>query len=576
MEMENNGNGGENNNGNGGENNNGNEEEFIHRWELPFSRLQELLNFIKQDRQSNEESQPGDDPDSDNNLRHPPQEESSGGSPNEEKERKKGKRDIKNKKTKNLIQEKNGDDIISDKQSKAQTDKSEKTSNAETDILNINNETHRKEKNKLTLIDDEKKNEKIIGGYTDNPNSDKESQTSEIIYNNPNYSKDDSKDTSSDMGSQEPNDKEPSNSGSENKEKEKIKKKKKKNKNGPKADPPLRRLNSERVQMSRRDDNDNLDEDKIKIELNQQCKCYKNFLTVQYKPKYEFLDVFKLIVSDNTILFILPFCSKTDVNGFLIKTFIFVLSISCYTTFNILTTLDSATLNFVYDQNKFIENTPLCYVMNLLAPLVVELLVYHFKCFLSLREFYLKEVDIINNFIQNYKNKRITESGLNIKIQQEKTNIKKARNNIENSIHISTILTIIILIINWYVVACYLGIYENSFKNIACNICLNMVYNFVLSFIIHSIEIIISSCSCKKRDIKKFLFESCVVKVCCNSCFEIFTLFNGNQPKEEYNQIDRGENDLSGEENNNNNNTNGTNTRNNMIVNQNSPRNQRI
>ena len=31
-----------------------------------------------------------------------------------------------------------------------------------------------KEKNKLTLIDDEKKNEKIIGGYTDNPNSDKE------------------------------------------------------------------------------------------------------------------------------------------------------------------------------------------------------------------------------------------------------------------------------------------------------------------------------------------------------------------------------------------------------------------
>ena len=573
----NNGNGGENNNGNGGENNNGNEEEFIHRWELPFSRLQELLNFIKQDRQSNEESQPGDDPDSDNNLRHPPQEESSGGSPNEEKERKKGKRDIKNKKTKNLIQEKNGDDIISDKQSKDQTDKSEKTSNAETEILNIDNETQSNKKNKLTLIDDEKKNEKIIGGYTDNQNSDNKSETSETIYKNPNYSKDDSKDISSYIGSQEPNDKEPSNSGSENKEKEKIKKKKKKNKNGPKADPPLRRLNSERVQMSRRDDNDNLDEDKIKIELNQQCKCYKNFLTVQYKPKYEFLDVFKLIVSDNTILFILPFCSKTDVNGFLIKTFIFVLSISCYTTFNILTTLDSATLNFVYDQNDFIKNTPLCYIMNLLAPLVVELLVYHFKCFLSLREFYLKEVDIINNFIQNYKNKRITESGLNIKIQQEKTNIKKARNNIENSIHISTILTIIILIINWYVVACYLGIYENSFKNIACNICLNMVYNFALSFIIHSIEIIISSCSCKKRDIKKFLFD-CVVKVCCNSCFEIFTLFNGNQPKEEYNQIDRGENDLSGEENNNNNNnnTNGTNTRNNMIVNQNSPRNQRI
>ena len=422
-----------------------------------------------------------------------------------------------------------------------------------------------------------KKNEKIICGYTDNPNSDKESQTSEIIYNNPNYSKDDSKDTSSDMGSNNPNDEEPSNSGNENKENEKIKIKKKKKENWPKPDPPRRGLNSERVQMSRRDDNDDLDEDKIKIELNQQCKCYKNILTVQYNKKYEFLDIFKLIISDNTILFILPLFPNTDMNGFLIKTFIFVLSISCYTTFNILTTLDSATLNFVYDQNNFIKNTPLCYIMNLLAPLVVELLVYHFKCFLSLREFYLKEVDVINNFIQNYKNKRITESGLNIKIQQEKTNIKKARNNIENSIHISTILTIIILIINWYVVACYLGIYENSFKNIVCNICLNMVYNFVLSFIIHSIEIIISSCSCKKRDIKKFLFESCVVKVCCNSCFEIFTLFNGNQPKEEYNQIDRGENDLSGEENNNNNNnTNGTNTRNNMIVNQNSPRNQRI
>ena len=165
-----------------------------------------------------------------------------------------------------------------------------------------------------TLLDDEK----IIRGYTDNQNSVKNSQTSETIYKNPNYSKDDSKDISSEIGSQEPNDKEPSNSGSENKENEKIKIKKKKNENRPKADPPRRGLNSERVQMSRRDDNDNLDEDKIKIELNQQCKCYKNFLTVQYKPKYEFLDVFKLIVSDNTILFILPFCSKTDVNGFLL------------------------------------------------------------------------------------------------------------------------------------------------------------------------------------------------------------------------------------------------------------------
>ena len=34
------------------------------------------------------------------------------------------------------------------------------------------NQTKRKEKNKLPLIDDKKKNEKIIGGYTDNPNSD--------------------------------------------------------------------------------------------------------------------------------------------------------------------------------------------------------------------------------------------------------------------------------------------------------------------------------------------------------------------------------------------------------------------
>ena len=58
-----------------------------------------------------------------------------------------------------------------------------------------------------------KKNEKIIGGYTDNPNSDKESETSDIIYKKQNYSKDDSKDTSSDMGSNEPNDEEPSNSG---------------------------------------------------------------------------------------------------------------------------------------------------------------------------------------------------------------------------------------------------------------------------------------------------------------------------------------------------------------------------
>ena len=400
----------------------------------------------------------------------------------------------------------------------------------------------------MVLINADKK----IAGYTDKKDSDKESESSDITYKykNPDYTND-SRNTSFGFGAKAPNEEESSQQGNENKGVEKIKSIKHK-KHGNISNPPEKKgdLNSESIRMSRPANNNNkdsLDMEKIQIELKKHNECYKNIITVrdQRKKKYKFSDIYKLIISDNTILFIIPFLySNTDKNPILIKAFIFVLSISFYTIFNILTEFDSSTLNLIYNKNEFLEKTELCYIVNLFSPLIVEIIVYQFKSVLSLREFYLKEVNKIYKIKAEFNKKDSTKSsknaGLLIKMQTEKTEITKFRNKLENQLFISTILTIIILIINWYLVACYLGIYINSLKCVVCNICINMIYNLVISIIINILEILFSCCGFK-MDLKKLLVKVCG-KIFCNNCFsevlEKEEKDEQDEPEEENNQID--------------------------------------
>ena len=437
-------------------------------------------------------------------------------------------------------------DKISDKQSKSQTE-SDNISNKATEIVNIKDKKEKSNITKLVLINDDKK----IAGYTNKKDLDKESESSDITYKykNPDYTND-SRNTSFGFGAKAPNEEESFQQENENKG-EKIISKKNEGHEGV-SNPPKKNgnLNSESVRMSKQVNNNNkdsLDMEKIQIELKKHCQCYKNIITVRDQPKkkYELSDIHKLILSDNTILFIIPLLySNTDKNPILIKAFIFVLSISCYTIFNILTEFDSYTLNLFYNKNEFLENTELCYIVNLFSPLFVEILVYQFKSALSLREFYLKEVKKIYKIKSEFNKKDSTKSsknaGLLIKIQTEKTEITKFRNKLENQLFISTILTIIILIINWYLVACYLGIYINSLKCIVCNICINMIYNLVISIIINILEILFSCCGFK-MDLKKLLVKVCG-KIFCNNCFsevlEKEEKDEQDEPEEENNQID--------------------------------------
>ena len=469
-------------------NNDENEERGkIHKWEYPFAELKELLKYEDQDDkfEKNPEIEDNKDPETDNELRRPnpdissksnKKEEEEKGKDNIGKEKGKEKRNIKNKKENEIIEQKSDNGEISDKA---------------TDIVNIKDNKEKSNKTKLVLINADKK----IAGYTDKKDSDKESESSEMTYKNknPDYTND-SRNTSFGFGAKAPNEKESSQQGNENKGVEKIKSIKHK-KHGNISNPPEKKgdLNSESIRMSRPANNNNkdsLDMEKIQIELKKHNECYKDIITVrdQRKKKYKFSDIYKLIISDNTILFIIPFLySNTDKNPILIKAFIFVLSISFYTIFNILTEFDSSTLNLIYNKNEFLEKTELCYIVNLFSPLIVEIIVYQFKSVLSLREFYLKEVNKIYKIKAEFNKKDSTKSsknaGLLIKMQTEKTEITKFRNKLENQLFISTILTIIILIINWYLVACYLGIYINSLKCIVCNICINMIYNLVISII---------------------------------------------------------------------------------------------
>ena len=104
---------------------------------------------------------------------------------------------------------------------------------------------------------------------------------------------------------------------------------------------------------------------------------------------------------------------NTDKNPLLIKEFHFVLSISCYTIFNILTEFDSSKLNLIFNKNEIRKNIKKIY-----------------------------EIKV------KFNKKDLIMSGMLIKIQGKKTNINKFRNNLKNILFINTIFTIVILIIN--------------------------------------------------------------------------------------------------------------------------------
>ena len=339
--------------------------------------------------------------------------------------------------------------------------------------------------------------------------------------------------------------------------------------NSNKANPPSKEQkepidgNSYRDSLNNNNNNNNNGEERNDIERKVKKCSYYYYIFYINKDKEDkrYLSILlSKIISDSFLVFIWPCCiTKYDKNPFLwIKLPILILYIACFMSFNIFMEFRLSDLYLYYPDDDQINCGFGNYILNFAPPLFIYLLLHFFRKTLSLREFYLEENYRINNILEEYHEKNPIKC--EIGLHKEKTRINKFRNNLENSMKLISLLGIIILTFNFYLVSCFCGIYQNSFLSVCINVLINIAATFFLSLIIHIIE---SSIECIKKS--KIDLKNCLCKLYIPFCGIIYLLLYCLpflNFKEEFNNLEDDDDDIDDKRNNrnqrNNNNNEGT------------------
>ena len=243
---------------------------------------------------------------------------------------------------------------------------------------------------------------------------------------------------------------------------------------------------------------------------------------------YSYWDIFLAkTISENTLFFVFNW-SRFDKNGYFIRLAIFILYIGWYMFFNILTEINTTTLNFIIhkdENNHSLLSFLSFFSLNAILPyFVVSLIIRYFKEAISLREFYLKEIERIENKKSKYENnKELLKNIMN----EERTNIKKFKNYLNNNVKIVVTLGYLILILNAILSYCFFGVYQNSFWCIVVNVLVSILLNFAISIIINILETI-TKCNCK-------IFLLFLYAPCCVACYYILNKITGS--REEFNDL---------------------------------------
>ena len=459
-------------------------------------------------------------------------------SENSKSENDKEKKTIDTQPTINIIKKEKDNQLIDeDKQTKQAVPKEEpkedhKDKSLVDKAININEEEKKKEK-EILIDNNNKKDDKKEDKKSDNTSEliSEESKQKEKL----NYSADSEVNISSEDSIQI---KLPSEKNSENDKKSEDKQKKlanppPKSKSGkqPKSTAPGKQLISidpEKTQNSAKrlkgkDKNKISDEkkdfpcyQKLIYEFTkdlEKCQCCQCFCDddgkKKKKSKYRCHEIFAgKLVSENTFLFAFPLYCELDKNTYFIKYSILILYISCLMSFNILTEYRLSDLHLYYHHDKNTTSNFDNFILNAIPPYIVDLIIRIIKKAISLREFYLEEYYRIEYKKNRYK-KNLTQ--LEIKMHEERTRIKKFKNNLNNSISIVTVLGYFLTLFNFYLVLCFCGIFRNSFLCLVVNTLCSVVSIFVISAFVNLIVAII------KYDFKRYLIY--VYAFCCSGCY---------------------------------------------------------
>ena len=496
----------------------------IHRWEEPLEDLKKILSAFE-DKPS-EEDIDKKDPEIYNELReYSPLDLISEKGNKRKKEKPKEKNDKKRnlKNTSNIKDNKENlennhttkTNLITEeeKENKINEIKEEETINTNTnnendDVLNINNINKEKEEKKQDLIDDKESVHTESSGTT-HPDKNQFS-----------YSRDNS---SFDISEKE---KEISQNIKEKKTEDHISNPPGKGKKS-KATGEIPQTSGRGLKKKKEID-DILNEGKetfykkYLFSINRDISRYQNKASKE-KIKYTISQIFfAKVISESNLLFFFPLCCKqTDQNGYFIRYSILILYIACYMSFEILIDFRGSDLHLIV--KKVPDVSPKNWLLKIFPPFFVYLLIQHFRKAISLREFYLEELERIKYNIKQYKDIQLT-----IKMHEERTRIKKFKNNLDYNIKIVTTVGLIILVFNYILVSSFCGIYTNSFSCLVVNALISSIgFSYLISLLLSFIEAII------KRNFKQKLFVLYVP--CCIGCYGLLNLLLRN--KEEYNEI---------------------------------------
>jgi hypothetical protein len=129
---------------------------------------------------------------------------------------------------------------------------------------------------------------------------------------------------------------------------------------------------------------------------------------------------------------------------------------------------------------------------------------------------------------KNEKNKLVNQLGL--EIHNLETKISKKKNEYQKETQKLFWGGLILILLNWYYMCCFLGIYENSYDCLAMNLVMSVFSSIMVSFAVYLISISFRRCAIvKKREclfsISEFFNPQnkyfCCKKICscCCSCF---------------------------------------------------------
>ena len=403
--------------------------------------------------------------------------------------------------------------------------------------------------------------------------------------------------------------------GGENEETQKVKGKKnkkgkKKKKKNNKPNPPDRRNirngnnnninppppNSENRNLSNNNNQQQKEPDSIcEVIKDKVDKFYSNYI-YEYKAQTQnqkglndfkkdksfISSFFSLFLSKyiphSTLFFIFPWflLTKNDADGYFVKLVVLVLYIALFMTFNMLTEFDLRHLHlYIHRWNEETDSSVAKFVNIFLPFIILYIPIAWIKKALSITVFCLQENAKIEDYEEKYK--RRAPGKYQIKCQQEKSNIKKFRNNMETNSRLVLILGGLLLFFNWYLATSFCGVYNNSFDCIVVNVLYSILYTKIFSVILHLVSTIIKYFDWKNCNKIKFFisdFINCKFLVdcsflwlcrCCYCCF--FKCYKEEYNKEDEDQLDNNTNNRNVNDSSNNDNNATQNIEDNQIIN---------